>query len=62
LLYTATTGAAMSLFLVFLVSHMPILTIGTTMEQLKFATLGGATTTTITTTPASKPIPKLSSN
>jgi hypothetical protein len=41
---------------------MPILTIGTVMEQLKFATLGGATTTTITTTPTSKPIPKLSSN
>jgi hypothetical protein len=33
------------------------------MEQLEFATLGGATTTTtITTTLDKKPIPKLSSN
>jgi hypothetical protein len=39
---------------------MPILTIGTIMEQLKFATLGGATT--ITARPTNKPIPKLSSN
>jgi hypothetical protein len=32
------------------------------MEQLKFATLGVATTTIITTTLARKPIPRLSSN
>jgi hypothetical protein len=32
------------------------------MEQLKFTTLGGATTTTVTTTPTKRPIPKLSSN
>jgi hypothetical protein len=32
------------------------------MEQLKFATVGGATTITITTTPANKRIPKLFSN
>ncbi len=48
----------MSLFLVFLVFLMPILTIGTIMDQLKFATLGGTTITTIITTPAIKPILK----
>jgi hypothetical protein len=37
---------------------MPILTIGTIMDQLKFATLGGTTITTIITTPAIKPILK----
>jgi hypothetical protein len=41
---------------------MPIFKIGTIMEQSKFVTLGGATTTIITTTLANKPIPKLSSN
>ncbi len=62
LFFTATTRAAMFLFLVFLIFLMPIFTIGTIMEQLKFATLGVATTTIITTTLARKPIPRLSSN
>jgi hypothetical protein len=62
LLFIATIGAVMSLFLIFLVFLMPIFTIGKIMNQFKFATLGGATTTTITTTLARKPILKLFSN